>query len=126
MRRVPKKLAAMMLIAVMVLALGQASPPVYANQVPSKLADGPIAHEEDSLLGIVHDAMLGAIIGGLSGVVEGFVACTGAGMIVGGLIEVGMGMVGGALTNVLGGSSCDPYEATGLPQRAKFPTRAFD
>lgn len=126
MRRVPKKLAAMMLIAVMVLALGQASPPVYANQVPSKLVDGLVAHEDDSLLGLVHDAFIGGIVGGLGGVVEGFVACTGAGMIVGGLVELGIGMVGGALTNVLGGSSCDPYEATGLPQRAKFPVRAFD
>jgi hypothetical protein len=117
----------MLFIAMMVMALGQTSPPVYASEVPSTLARGPIAHEEDSLLGIVHDAFLGGIVGALGGVVEGFVACTGAGMVVGGLVELGIGMVGGALTNVLGcGSSCDPYEATGLPQRARIPTQAFD
>lgn len=123
MRFVRRKIAAVAAIVAMVAVLGQTSPPVFANQVSSTLASKhPITTGEDDLLDLAHDAAIGAAVGGLAGVVEGFVACSGYGMVVGGLIEFGLGMVGGMFTHFLG----DPYEVTGLPQRARVPAHAFD
>ena len=108
------------LLAIM-FALANATVPVEASQVSSKLLATEATVGDADVLDFLADSLASAAEGGFLGTVGGLVISTGPGAVLGGLGGFLGGFFWGAATHVM-----EVAELTGPSVRHKVPARAFD